>query len=158
MPTPRYRLNARYRVDTDSLNFKLVEVYENTKGKTLEETVGYFSTLEKLRAYAVTHLLRVEGLEALNDAESKLQDLFSHHTKTPVPKKVDDEDERYKLPDEYEDALAGKCMHSGNFIYRYEDCIEVLINYHGMSEEEAVDYFNYNILGTVGEGYPLYLY
>jgi hypothetical protein len=159
MPRERERTNVHYKVHTDPNNFTLVGCYTTAKGKERETNIGFFSTLEKLREYAVSHLLRVEGLGALTDVEFKLQDLFNHHTKTPVPKKIpDDEDGRYKLPDEYEDALAGECMLNGNYIYRYEDCLEVLINHHGMSEEEAVDYFNYNILGTVGEGYPIYIY
>jgi len=159
MPIKRDRRDVTYKVNTDPNNFTLVECYTTAKGTYKEDNVAFFSTLEKLRNYVITRLLRVEGLDALNDAERKLKDLFNHHTRTPVPKKVEgDEDERYKLPEEYEDCLLGECMLTGNYIYSYEKCIDVLQDHHGMSEDEAVDYFNYNILGTVGEGYPVYLY
>ena len=81
MPYKRDRRDVTYKVNTDPHNFTLVECYTTAKGAYKEDNVAFFSTLEKLRNYAITHLLRVEGLDALNDAERKLKDLFKEHTR-----------------------------------------------------------------------------
>jgi hypothetical protein len=43
-------------------------------------------------------------------------------------------------------------------VYDYEKCIKVLMDRDGMSEEEACEYFEFNVVGSwVGECTPLYL-
>jgi hypothetical protein len=44
-------------------------------------------------------------------------------------------------------------------VYDYERCIEILVNdSHDMSDEEAREYFEYNVIGAyVGERTPIFI-
>ena len=44
-------------------------------------------------------------------------------------------------------------------IYDANKCIDILIRDHNMSEEEAIEYFEFNVSGAyVGENTPIWLY
>ena len=44
-------------------------------------------------------------------------------------------------------------------IYDANKCIDILIRDHDMSEEEAIEYFEFNVSGAyVGENTPIWLY
>jgi len=63
--------------------------------------------------------------------------------------------------EEFDDALAGVGQQFNNVIavYDYERCIEILVNdSHDMSDEEAREYFEYNVIGAyVGERTPIFI-
>lgn len=64
------------------------------------------------------------------------------------------------LADGLEDALLGVCYRAGQepvACYDYDICLQILMN-QGMSEHEAVEYFEFNVLGAwVGEGTPVFI-
>ena len=65
-----------------------------------------------------------------------------------------------KLADGFEQALVGSSISAFNreqvAIYDYEECIAVLMK--DMSEEDAFEYFQYNVIGSwVGEDTPIFI-
>jgi hypothetical protein len=64
------------------------------------------------------------------------------------------------LADGFEDALIG-FGHRFNYpvaIYDYNRCIGVLMNRDGMTDEEAIEFFDFNVAGAyVGEHTPVFL-
>lgn len=84
----KQRFNERYSVETDERNFILVASYETLEGKSKTDNVGYFSTLESLRAYTVQHLIKVHGLNALEDVKFKIEALFREYTKNKPHLKI----------------------------------------------------------------------
>ena len=62
------------------------------------------------------------------------------------------------LVDGHDNALVGWST-DGIAIYRISEIIGTLIDRDGMSREEAMEYFDFNILGAyVGEYTPIYMY
>lgn len=58
--------------------------------------------------------------------------------------------------DGFDDAIIGIEADSGRIIYSVSKCIEILIK-NGMDEEEAVEYFEFNVSGSyVGEKTPIW--
>ena len=62
------------------------------------------------------------------------------------------------LVDGHDNALAGWST-DGKAIYRVYDIVATLMERDGMTYEEAMEYFDFNILGAyVGEYTPIYMY
>ena len=62
------------------------------------------------------------------------------------------------LVDGHDNALIGWST-DGKAIYRVSDIVETLMERDEMSHEEAMEYFDFNILGAyVGEYTPIYMY
>lgn len=64
------------------------------------------------------------------------------------------------LADGFEDALigVGQQFNKALAVYDRQKCIEILMERDGMSDEEAVEYFEYNVTGAwVGEYTPIFL-
>jgi hypothetical protein len=63
------------------------------------------------------------------------------------------------LADGFDDALVGICYRFGQHplaAYNYRKCIEILMR--DCSEEEAIEYFEYNVLGAwMGENTPVFV-
>lgn len=59
----------------------------------------------------------------------------------------------------YETALIG-ISHDGRAIYDYDKMVAFLIYEDSMTEEEAIDFIEYNTIGSLGqqEGYPIVAY
>lgn len=58
--------------------------------------------------------------------------------------------------DGFDNAIIGIEADSGRIIYSVSKCIEILIK-NGMDEEEAVEYFEFNVSGSyVGEKTPIW--
>ena len=64
--------------------------------------------------------------------------------------------------DEFDGAILGlgrRCGQPDLLVYDVDKCIEILIKKDNMTQEEAVDFFEYNIVGAwVGGGTPIFLY
>jgi len=65
-----------------------------------------------------------------------------------------------KLADGFEQAFVGSSISAFNreqvAIYDYEECIAVLMK--DMSEEDATEHFQYNVIGSwVGEDTPIFI-
>jgi|TARA_R100001463_G_scaffold112452_1_gene167462 hypothetical protein len=64
------------------------------------------------------------------------------------------------VADGFEDALigVGQQFNKALAVYDRQKCIEILMERDGMSDEEAVEYFEYNVSGAwVGEYTPIFL-
>ena len=64
------------------------------------------------------------------------------------------------LADGFEDALigVGQQFDKALAVYDRQKCIEILMKRDGMSDEEAVEFFEYNVTGAwVGEYTPIFL-
>lgn len=65
-------------------------------------------------------------------------------------------DEEFLSADGFDDAIIGVDSLSMRLIYSVEKCIECLMK-DGMSDEEAIEYFEYNTRGAyVGEKTPIW--
>lgn len=65
-------------------------------------------------------------------------------------------DEEIMTADGFDDAIIGRCEVSGRVIYSVSKCIDILIQ-GDMSEEDAIEYFYYNVSGAyVGELTPIW--
>ena len=66
------------------------------------------------------------------------------------------------VADGFEDAYignAGQACSPPLAVYDYEKCLTILIDRDGMTGGEAVDFFEFNVIGAyMGEGTPLFLY
>ena len=65
------------------------------------------------------------------------------------------------LADGFEDAIVGICERFGAVAvvaYDRDQCIDILMDRDGMDHEEAVEYFDFNVVGAyVGDGTPVFL-
>jgi len=65
------------------------------------------------------------------------------------------------LADGFEEAFIGMCTRFGMepvAAYDRDKCLEVLVQRAGMSYEEAVEYFDFNVIGAwVGDQTPVFL-
>jgi hypothetical protein len=64
------------------------------------------------------------------------------------------------LADGFEEALVGFGYRFSHpvAIYDYNRCIEVLMNRDGMTDEEAIEFFDFNVSGAyVGESTPVFI-
>ena len=65
------------------------------------------------------------------------------------------EDETFLKADGFDEAIIGVDETSMRLIYSVERCIEILMR--DMSEEDALEYFSYNVSGAyVGEKTPIW--
>lgn len=68
-------------------------------------------------------------------------------------------DEEFLTADGFNDAIIGVDTKSMVLIYSVFKCIEILMNNQGLSEEEAIEYFEFNVSGAyMGEKTPIWCY
>lgn len=71
-------------------------------------------------------------------------------------------DEEFLLADGFEDAFVGVVYGKGReavACYNHDRCLEVLMSRDGMTEEEASEYFSFNVDDAwVGAKTPMFLY
>jgi hypothetical protein len=66
-------------------------------------------------------------------------------------------DEEILIADGFDKAVIGIELSSMRLIYSVEKCIKILTDDQDMSEEDAVEYFGYNVSGAyVGEKTPIW--
>lgn len=74
------------------------------------------------------------------------------------------EDKKYEMltADGFDKAVLGvatRCAHGDVVVYDYEKCVEVLMERDGMTDEEAIEFMDFNVVGAyVGEGTPFFLH
>jgi hypothetical protein len=67
------------------------------------------------------------------------------------------EEESFLKADGFDDAIIGVDESSMKLIYSVSKCIEILMN--DMSEEDALEYFSFNVSGSyVGDNTPIWCY
>jgi len=62
--------------------------------------------------------------------------------------------------DGFDEAIIGVdfVSHPARIIYNKQKMLDILIERDGMTDEEAIEYLEYNVLGAyVGEGTPIYM-
>jgi hypothetical protein len=69
---------------------------------------------------------------------------------------------KMRLADGFEDAFVGTTISAFDrkqvAIYDYDKCILILMHDNHMTEDDAIEYFDYNVMGSwVGEGTPIYI-
>jgi hypothetical protein len=68
-------------------------------------------------------------------------------------------EEEFLVADGFDNAVIGVDIKSMRVIYSVDKCINILINEHNMTDEEAFEYFEYNVAGAyVGEKTPIWCY
>ena len=67
-------------------------------------------------------------------------------------------DETFLYPTGYEDCVVGLEYASNSLVMDSNKIIDKLINEDEMTEEEAQEFFDYNIAGSKGESFPIYVY
>lgn len=58
----------------------------------------------------------------------------------------------------FDGAVVGYLEHLNVLVYSAPRVIAALMRERGMSNEDAVEWFDFNIAGARGEGYPLFLW
>ncbi len=66
-------------------------------------------------------------------------------------------DEKLLYPTGFEDCVIGLCEDKMVLVLDVDKIIKKLIKEEGMSFTDAVEHFYYNIQGSKGEGYPIYV-
>jgi hypothetical protein len=65
------------------------------------------------------------------------------------------------LADGFEEAILGMCLQFGSeplVAYDYNKCIDILVNRDGMTQSEATDYIQFNVIGAyVGNNTPVFI-
>jgi hypothetical protein len=68
-------------------------------------------------------------------------------------------DEEFLIADGFDNAVIGIDVKTMRVIYSVNECINILINEHNMTDEEAQEYFEFNVSGAyVGEKTPIWCY
>lgn len=67
-----------------------------------------------------------------------------------------------RLADGFEDAFVGTTISAFGrkqvAIYDYDKCILILMHDNHMTEDDAIEYFDYNVMGSwIGEETPIYI-
>jgi hypothetical protein len=66
------------------------------------------------------------------------------------------------LADGFEDAIVGVAVRCGQptlAVYDAEKCIQILVERDGMDDDEASEYFEFNVVGAWGgDGTPLFMW
>jgi hypothetical protein len=57
----------------------------------------------------------------------------------------------------YDEAILGYDSTEDRFIYDENKIIDILIIKEEMSVEDAIEWYDYNIYGTQGKNYPIYI-
>jgi len=68
-------------------------------------------------------------------------------------------EEEFLIADGFDNAVIGVDVKTMRVIYSANECINILINQHNMADEEAQEYFEFNVAGAyVGEKTPNWCY
>jgi len=60
--------------------------------------------------------------------------------------------------DQYDKCIVGSTYHGDCIVYDANLVIQSLITDQGMTEEEALDWFEYNVIGSyMGDGTPIFI-
>ena len=80
-------------------------------------------------------------------------------SKTILQKITEDfPDETFLYPTGFEDCVVGLMYASKVLVMDSNKIINKIIVEDGLSEEAAIEYFDYNIAGAGGDGFPIYVY
>jgi hypothetical protein len=68
-------------------------------------------------------------------------------------------EEDFLIADGFDAAIIGIDTKTMRIIYSVNECIDILINHHDMPEEDAYEYFEFNVVDAyVGKKTPIWCY
>jgi hypothetical protein len=68
-------------------------------------------------------------------------------------------EENFLIADGFDAAVIGVDVKTMRVIYSVSECLNILMNEHNMTDEEALEYFEFNVEGAyVGEKTPIWCY
>ena len=98
-----------------------------------------------------------EELESMNDVIAEIRARRKEHIRE-LKEKIEETNPDAMLADGLDDALAGYDSR-GRAIYLIEEILGILITRDGMTEEEAQEFFDFNIeCAHVGQFTPIYMW
>lgn len=69
--------------------------------------------------------------------------------------------EKALLADGFDEAIDGMCVQFGQLpivAYDYNQCVDILIKRDGMTKTEAIEYFDFNVVGSyMGPNSPVFI-
>ena len=71
------------------------------------------------------------------------------------------ENPKAMLADGLDECILGighRCGHDPLAVYDYAACVLVFMNRDGMTRDDAVEWMEFNVVGSGGEGYPIFLH
>ena len=60
-------------------------------------------------------------------------------------------------PERYDEAIIGMCEVTGRVVYDSMEVIAILMRDDGMDRDEAEEFFRFNTVGPLAEGYPIFV-
>ena len=99
-------------------------------------------------------IVRFEGRETQVDEVQELPDWIERAEEETPRSMIDDileadPDTEFITADGFNDAIIGYCIFTNKIIYSVKKCIDILIE-EGMTYEEAMEHFDYNVRGSHG--------
>ena len=86
-------------------------------------------------------------------------ELTSKEIKEYINERVTLNNEWTMFADGFDEAILGVDSSNERVIYSYKKCLEILVKRDGMSKDEAVEFFAFNVIGSfMGEKTPIYCY
>tara|TARA_R100000935_G_scaffold15629_1_gene31249 strand:- start:346 stop:606 length:261 start_codon:yes stop_codon:yes gene_type:complete len=80
-----------------------------------------------------------------------------HRGEKVLERILEDAEEEILIADGFDDAVMGLEHDSNRLIYSVSICVEILMDEEEMNEEDALDYFMYNVCGSyVGDLTPIW--
>ena len=107
----------------------------------------FFEELKKLRANTMEDMDTIDKIRKIRaDRAERLRETISEHNPEAM------------FADGFDESIMGYSS-DGKVIYSADQIIGTLMNRDGMTQEEAIEYFNFNIdCAFVGEYTPIYMY
>ena len=76
-----------------------------------------------------------------------------------IRERVESNNDWTMFADGFDEAILGVDSSNERVIYSYKKCLEILMERDNMSNDEAVEFFAFNVIGSVmGEKTPIYCY
>jgi hypothetical protein len=83
------------------------------------------------------------------------------HQEDPLTLTIQEQNPEALTADGFDDAIIGLAYRAGSeplVAYSTSQCIQVLMDRDGMTYDEAVEYFNFNVVDAyMGEGTPIFI-
>ena len=83
------------------------------------------------------------------------------HQEDPLTLTIQEQNPEALTADGFDDAIIGLAYRAGSeplVAYSISQCVQVLMDRDGMTYDEAVEYFNFNVVDAyVGEGTPIFV-
>ena len=76
-----------------------------------------------------------------------------------IRERVEGNNDWTMFADGFDEAILGVDSSNERVIYSYKKCLEILMERDNMSNDEAIEFFAFNVIGSfIGEKTPIYCY